>query len=277
MPCIFERWKDSSPLQSFLSVDEMSRDSGQFCEDWAKLNAIDGWLSRNSAALLDSVLEAQATLGIPTTGVAEVGVWQGRSAVLMLRHAAADEKVLLLDSWLQVDAIRRSLDATRDLYSPKAAIVVVQDTSMRLIREVDPRVGLRLIHIDGDHTAAGLRQDLLVSRQVLSAHGIIVLDDIFNFVYPQLTKELFTFLDSEGRDLACFLLGFNKAYLCKKRVAEYYGEWIYQNLVDSLERREVPSTLCRTTDKSEWVGFSVVDFEGRMRRGPDYALDHLRP
>ena len=45
-----------------------------FCSDWPRIDAIEGWLSRESAALMDYFLAGQDKAKLPGTGLLEIGV-----------------------------------------------------------------------------------------------------------------------------------------------------------------------------------------------------------
>jgi hypothetical protein len=96
-------------------------------------------------------------------------------------------------------------------------------------------------------------------------------------MYPHLAKEMFTFLSTEARDLVCVMLGFNKAYLCQSRFLDAYSDIIFQRINDGMASRKAPVTLCRTADRVEWPGYSVIANNGRPRRGPDFNDQYVRP
>lgn len=252
-------------------------DTSSFTADWSRIDTIHGWLSREAAALMDFLLAGQDMLKAPGQGLLEIGVWRGRSAALMARSLRDGEDFLLVDSQLKTDDVKQSLSLVLGDRIQSHPITLFQGTASSVASAVPTGKRYRHIHIDGEHTAAGLRADLALARSLLEPTGLIVLDDIFNDLYPQLARELFAFLDGEGRDLTCVLIGFNKAWLCPTRVIDAYADLIFERINDEMLARGVPVTLCRTTDRVEWPGFSVVADTGMRRRGPDFRMDYLRP
>ena len=248
-----------------------------FTDYWPRIEAIDGWLDRASAALMDFMLEAQDLLQTPGQGLLEIGVWKGRSAALMTRHLRSGEDVLLVDAWLKKDEVIANLSAAMARRFEQHAIRLLQGTARELAAAVGPARRFRFIHVDGEHTAAGLRADLSLARQIVEPTGLIAIDDICNPKYPQLAKELFAFLDTEGRALACVVFGFNKAYLCRSRFLDAYGDMVFEHINAGMVGRGEPVTLCRTTDRLEWPGYSVIADIGKARRGPDDRHDYIRP
>jgi predicted O-methyltransferase YrrM len=247
-----------------------------FNNQWQRIEAIDGWLARESAALMDFMLEAQDLLKAPGQGLLEIGVWKGRSAALMARHLRPGEDILLADAWLKKDEIIANLSAAMAQRFQQHAVNLFQGTARELATAVGPARRFRFVHVDGEHTGAGLRADLSLARQIVEPTGLIAIDDIFQPMYPHLAKELFTFLGTEGRDLACVMLGFNKAYLCRSRYLDAYGDVVFERINAGMADRNVPVTLCRTTDRMEWPGYSVIADIGKARRGPDFQDDYVR-
>ena len=248
-----------------------------FVADWPRLDPIHGWLSREAAATMDIMLAAQDALEAPGQGLLEIGVWKGRSAALQARHLRPGEDMLLVDAALQQQEIKTSLSLALGGEFDNHRLTLFQGTAAGLSTVVPAGKRYRHVHIDAEHSAAALRADLTAARRLLEPTGLIVLDDIFNDLYPQLARELFAFLAGEGRDFACVLLGFNKAWLCQTRVMDAYGDFIFAHLNEEMAARDVPVTLCRTTDRVEWPGFSVVADTGVPKRGPDFRMDYLRP
>ena len=247
-----------------------------FIADWPKIDAVQGWLSVEAAALMDFLLVGQSQLDAPSAGLLEIGVWKGRTSALMARHLRAGETMWLVDTAPQQAEITQNLQAVLGDRFSQLPIQLLQGTAREAQRSLaDQR--FRYIHIDGEHTAGALRGDLALSLQIMAPAGLIVIDDIFNDLYPQLARALFAFLDQEGRDLACVLTGFNKAVLCHTRYMDHYGDLIFEHLHAEMAARRVPVTLCRTTNRVEWPGYSVVSHIGIPRRGPDYTMEYLRP
>ena len=247
-----------------------------FNNDWPKIDAVQGWLSLEAAALMDFLLAGQVQLGAPSAGLLEIGVWKGRTSALMARHLLAGEEMWLVDTTPQQAEITQSLQSVLGERFSQLPIQLIQGTAREAQRSLTNQ-RFRCIHIDGEHTAAALRGDLALSLQIMEPAGLIVIDDIFNDLYPQLARALFAFLDQEGRGLACVLTGFNKAVLCHTRYMDHYGDLIFEHLVAEMAARQVPATLCRTTNRVEWPGYSVVSTIGVPRRGPDYHMEYLRP
>ena len=77
------------------------------------------------------------------------------------------------------------------------------------------------MHIDGGHNADEALGDLRLAAEVTVPGGIIALDDAINPVWPGVAEGLMCFL-RERADYCVALLGFNKAILCRRDVANMY-------------------------------------------------------
>jgi len=244
---------------------------------WPRIKSIDGWLDLESAALMDFMLASQDLLQVPGQGLLEIGVWKGRSAALLSSHLRLGEDLLLVDSWLQKDDVVANLSSIMGKTFEQHPINLLQGTVRDLSNAIAPTKRFRFIHVDGEHTCSGLRADLLLAHRLMEPTGIIAIDDIFHPMYPHLVREMFAFLDNEGRDLACIMLGFNKAYLCRSRFLDAYGDVIFEKINSGMADRGIPVTLCRTTDRVEWPGYSLIADIGMARRGPDGRNEYMRP
>lgn len=247
-----------------------------FSDDWPAINAIEGWLEKPSGAVIDMLLSAQKDLAVPSSGIMEIGVWKGRSAAVIARHLHPKEDMLLADVWLRPEEITAGLKTVLGDQLTEMNISLFHGGSQQLVHRLPSEKAFRFIHIDGEHTASALRADLSLAHRCLDRSGLIMLDDIFHPMYPQLTQELFAFLAQEGRDLACALLAFNKVALCRTKTLSQYSDWLFDSANQAMAERGVPITLCRTTDSIEWPGFSMVHDIGIARRGHDDMPSELR-
>ncbi len=62
----------------------------------------------------------------------------------------------------------------------------------------DQKHSFRWIHVDGDHKAQTVENNLRLASQLLAEKGIICVDDFFNPRYPQLTYAVHEFLSRES-------------------------------------------------------------------------------
>src|SRR4051794_6026794 len=152
-----------------------------------------GWFYHESAGIWDTLLSYQeATNNIGN--MLEIGVYQGKSAGMLALHRRGEESCVLVDV-LPLTHVRHRIEQA----VPDAKCEYLQEMSQFLLRHPFVREAardFRWIHIDGEHSAQAVSNDLALAETLLSDRGIIVLDDFFSPCYPQITQALFRFLEA---------------------------------------------------------------------------------
>lgn len=234
---------------------------------------IAGFFLEQSAALWDALLSFQNTHGIHGN-MLEIGVYKGLSALMSSLHLKETEKFVLIDCTRYIEDAEANLApilGTRGNYIQQPSYQVT------LHSLGDLRSSCRWLHIDGEHTGRAVINDLELCEQLLSDDGIIVLDDFFNPMYPQLTEAAFSFLSANKHKLSMFLCGWNKAYLARPLFAFNYRNFIRQALAAELHQREIDDfILTKTTTLDESTSFGIVHrFTDRDYYGLDSDPDFL--
>ncbi len=146
---------------------------------------IKGWFQPEAAAAGDSLLAHQATLGIEGH-LFEIRVWEGKSASLMVMHADLEkERILLIDKGIGPEQLKVSLLLADIKSADSVQFMKSESRDLRvhpIMTEADH--AFRWMHIDGEHTAGAVINDLEVADQLLSHEGIVCLDDFFNESCP---------------------------------------------------------------------------------------------
>lgn len=238
-------------------------------EHWAKLaTAIEGFFLHEAAAIWDVLLELQERSGI-TGALGEIGVWRGKSALLLALHATREERLYLADI-----CDLRDVRTLLERFVTPGQIRVLEGRSSRLpgrLSEIPDVRGFRWFHVDGEHSGEAVVNDLRVANLLLQDEGIVCLDDFFHAMYPQVTAAAFEFLATHRHDLTLFLCGFNKGFLCRPTAAPRYLEAIRSSLVSDLARRNVRDvTVFRTTTASDMNCFGI---DRRWKDYDYYGLD----
>lgn len=202
--------------------------------DYARIgkNAIDGWLARCDAEILLALLFSQATNGVVGTGVAEIGVHHGKSFILLALSNSGrgcyaidifDRQEFNRDGSGEGSKRRFIESLVRFGIDPDDVVIDQRPSSEVTAPDILNAVGrVRLFHIDGGHHVAAVLNDLNLATEVLDERGVIVVDDVFRPEWPEVSAGLFSFLDRQGGDVIPFAIGFNKTYLCRRSVADYY-------------------------------------------------------
>ena len=217
-------------------------------------NKVSGFFTSQAAVLWDSLLcfqEEHSMLG----NMLEIGVFKGRSALMSSLHLREQEKFFLIDGTHFIEEAEESLNpilGDRACYIQKMSY----DLEMEFFKDI--RHKCRWIHIDGEHTGRAVINDLEFCEQMLSDNGILILDDFFNPMYPQLTEAAFMFLQHNKFKLSMFLCGWNKAYLARPMFAVNYRNFIRQNLASELHKRNIHDfMIAKTSTLDESTSFGI--------------------
>jgi len=158
-------------------VDESSP---SFADTWARADAIEGWLTRDQAAVL---FEAARSLP-PGSTVVEIGSHQGRSTVVLASGLTAGGRVMAVDPF-DADWRYGAPDThTRLLEHLTAAGVVgkvdvVAATSRAARASYEGVVGL--VYVDGRHDYRTVRDDLTWAARVPDG-GVVLVHDAFSSI-----------------------------------------------------------------------------------------------
>ncbi len=247
-------------------------------QDYLAVHSVtEGWFRLESAAIWDALLARQKTAGIEGH-LLEIGVWHGKSAALLASHLnTAMETCVLVDLHMERERVEETLNRTdADL----SAVRLLPTDSRRL--PLDPLMvegfrAFRWIHIDGEHTGDAVTNDMAVANSLLSADGVVVVDDFFSWMYPQITEAVFRYVRANPDHFALFLCGFNKAYLARPHRSHEWLAFCRDGLSVALEARDVETTLSKTTYPGEMNVFGIGPRgHGRAQRGPDWDPDTIR-
>jgi hypothetical protein len=126
----------------------------------------------------------------------------------MAMQALQEEEVFLVDCTDFVDHAKSTMGT---IEGEKVSVLKVKSSDPRIwkLANSQPR-SLRCIHLDGDHKAEMVQDDLLLANALLNDEGIICVDDFFNSRYPSLTYAHCLFLEQHRNELQMFLGGFNR-------------------------------------------------------------------
>ena len=233
--------------------------------------ALPGWFFRRSSAIWDCLLTYQDELKIGGH-LLEIGVYRGKSALLSAMHAREDEICMFVDPVLHELTEATLRDAS------KAGCIFLREASVALHRNpilLSHARSFRWIHIDGEHSGTAVYDDITIGCQLLGERGILILDDFFSPIWPQITKAAFEFCSQHRSELALFLCGDNKGYFCRPRHMSLYMGFIRERMFGEMEARgEGNISICKTTVPDDMNCFGIVNrFKDQDYIGPDW--DHF--
>ena len=137
------------------------------------------------------------------------------------------------------------------------------------VAERDP---VRWFHIDGEHSAPALALDLQLADKLLHSQGVVVVDDLFSFSYPQVTKAVHQYESRHPASFTMFLCGFNQGFFCRPNMAELYRIYVESSLFSDLSARGHNNvTIWKTASDRDMGCFGITRIYGdRKYRGPDW-------
>lgn len=157
------------------------------------IDAIPGWFYEPDLSLFKLLLD---TTSVEGGDLAELGVFKGRSAVLLADRLQPGEELTLIDTFEDaadnLDNRQENVDYYRDLtrreferyYRAALGRSVDQDPRVRVVQGLSSevcdhaRLGChRFVHIDASHLYDQVVIDLRSAQQLLMPDGVVVLDD----------------------------------------------------------------------------------------------------
>jgi hypothetical protein len=173
---------------------------------------VPGWFVKQDAELFALVSELQHEQGI-VGDLLELGVYQGRSAILLGYLAGPDERVILCDlfgtSAEVAPDVRQDLQSYDGLeletflsqwhrfHAEDPGELIVGPSSRLAGRSWDRPV--RFVHIDGGHTYEVVQDDIGIARCALAASGgVVVFDDVRAARSPGVGAAVWAAVESRG-------------------------------------------------------------------------------
>lgn len=200
------------------------------------LRSVEGYIDPPDALVYLSILERQKQDNLDG-GLAEIGIYFGRSYFLLKKIAGPDAKLLgidLFDIGEMSDGIsgqyRLFLKNGRRLgLSVDEDLLVVGDSSDVTPSDIKDKIGtVRFFSVDGGHSLSNLVSDSSLARDTLADHGVIVFDDTFNPAWPEVTVGVADFLRENGNRFSAFCMTKYKTYVCRREFHDFYRAAIEQ-------------------------------------------------
>jgi hypothetical protein len=233
--------------------------------------AIPGSFLEESAAVWCALLPAQqktwAWAGQAPGDYLEIGVLHGKSASVLAGFGNAyGNSLTIVDPRIE-PATRTTLDAI----SPRVDYIEI--ISERLPQSEFYAKGARSMafaHIDGMHRFSAVISDLRVCEHLLADFGIISVDDFHTDLFPQIPAAVYKYLYSGISDLCIFLVGLNKAYLCRNIAKKYFMQISRVGLLPALESMGQKLTLVKTDRNDSFDAFAIAHYWD----GPLFGNEH---
>jgi hypothetical protein len=166
--------------------------------------------------------------------------------MMLAMHASEADELFLVDPSDFLDAAEALVKTVK----PKGVVVFKQRSSQGAAWGLASSHAhlFRWVHVDGDHKAQTVWNDLELGNRLLADEGILCVDDFFNPRYPQLTYAVCTFLEKHRAELQMFLCGFYKAYLVRPNALLTHLGFVKDQLGNQLGVRGVREFTIYKTD-----------------------------
>lgn len=215
-------------------------------------HGINGWFLQQDMISFWCIDFAQKQMGMEGD-ICEVGVYQGKSLVLLGKLARENESVYGYDLFGDnlLDITKKNLQQF-GLY--EKTHLIIGDTSLLKIQQLHNsfRRGIRILHIDAGHEYHEVVHQLHMFSPFVSQGGCIIMDDYQDREYPGIEAAVLDFCQIDRpRRFVPFFAGGNKMYLCESHMAQQYQVNFLQH--------DVFHDKCRTTRVRDYVvmvGFS---------------------
>jgi len=181
-----------------------------------EMSEIPGWLSATDARIFEWISHLQGQRGL-TGDILEIGVYRGKSAVLLGHLLRGRERLVLCDLFDQPVSPSGappgpSAPADESPWYPGATLdgflvtygryhaqppVVYQCPSTELAAHENAR-GFRMIHIDGSHAYDNVRSDIALAATMLLPEGLVILDDYRSFHTPGVSAAVWEGVVNDG-------------------------------------------------------------------------------
>ena len=178
------------------------------------LDEVRGWLKPADAFLMGWLLDRQNRLG-QRGDVVELGVFHGKSAIVIGHHLAEGDRFVVCDLFDQVATETR---ARADTWSYKGLTQTAFETNYLAFHETLPEIvqGLssgivdhvapascRFVHVDASHFYEHVRVDIASARSILGQDGVVVFDDYRSAHTPGTAAAVWEAMANDGLRVIC--------------------------------------------------------------------------
>jgi hypothetical protein len=197
-----------------------------------------GWFNLSLLPILDLINEYQTGNNI-SGGIAEIGVYDGKSFIPLFSYLKNNELGLAIDCFgrIQYPLDEISGFESREqifMYNFKRIFgnnglkrlkVIIGDStkmnSKKYLKEVDG-AKFRIFSIDGSHSSEATIIDIKNAAESIIRGGIIILDDYFDHDWPGVSEGLSSLFYNKSVNIKPFFIGYNKILLTQKIYTKKY-------------------------------------------------------
>ncbi|WP_164919515.1 class I SAM-dependent methyltransferase [Hansschlegelia zhihuaiae] len=227
----------------------------------------EGMTGELSVAIFLALLDLQRENGV-TGHFAEFGVYQGRSAAIVLGDVGESETLALVDWSAHPKLDRLAAISTRFRMFKGSSEKMSTDKDLLSLLDA----GVRFSHHDASHSFSNVATEMALMENRIRPRGLMVLDDYGSIAYMQVIAACFHHLYTKDSQLEILLHADNKAYLCRRADFPFYAPFVLERLPALLRGAGLDCYLARTENDSRYRGFSLA--RKRAPTDPDlYGLN----
>lgn len=200
-----------------------------------EIHTIAGYLATIDATAISELGRFQSVNGIKGD-LCEIGVHHGRLFFILAMLRQAGEKALPVDLFLDNSGNDNDVHRGRDkaFFNNCERLdvhpddVLIGNTLELKLEDFQSRIGkARIVSVDAGHLYNEVANDLELAAGILSDDGVIIADDYFNILWPDVTTATNDFLKNRP-EFAPFLITPGKFYICRRDRLETYGKFAQQ-------------------------------------------------
>ena len=226
-----------------------------------ELYKIEGFSWKIQLALIDLLCRC-----IEPTNAVELGTWHGRSAVIFSKYIN-DKNGLF---WgVEPEPTRADITQKNCLnVCPNGKIYIEKNISnySDLNTKVIPFVDI--VHIDGEHSFNAVYHDLDLVKKFILKEGLIILDDFYFDMYPQITQSAYKWLD-DNPEYVLLAVGFCKGIICNKMFYKKYADMILDpSFIDELKKYDTGVEYLTVTRTSPFMDCPTLGICTNVSKDP---------
>jgi len=214
------------------------------------LKSVGGWLAKGFLDIIVELDRHQKNNNV-RGNMAEIGVYHGKSFIPLYLLANNDEFVLAVDTFEEhqpeygsgMIGVYQKFISNLERFTPDRTKYreIKGDSSKKIAQDyINACNGekFRMFSVDGCHRAKETEIDLKNAFESLVPGGIIIVDDYFNYWWPEVSEGVSQFL-LKHKDAKPFFIGFNKLLITQTEYAPEYLE-VLKRLPSSIKKKESP-------------------------------------
>jgi hypothetical protein len=233
------------------------------------LQTVEGYIDPPDALVFLALLQNQTTKSLDG-GIAEIGVFYGRSYYLFRKICGPEQRLLAIDLFDigQADGVslqyQRFLENGRRLgLAVDETLIIKGDSTHLSASDIRGKAGpIRFFSIDGGHMLPHVVADSRLAMDALAEHGVIAFDDTFNPAWPEVTVGVADFLRANRGAFSAFCMTKYKTYVCRREYHQFYYDIISR----------APDLAAFEHVETEFLGSKVARLQNPIGRRMLYEL-----